>query len=150
MVDARLASCSPEIDLLYEALIERVYSSPSTESDALGAAAGGTSLGDGLFAPKTVAGVARRRAWSRLSTPGIARDTIAAFGESYRQPAPGAPQSSTRKVTEAEVQQAVATAAPSAAAAAARGRILARTAAQFRKNGIAIRRALELHGQLPR
>ena len=136
---------------LYEAMIERVYSNPGAQSDTLGAAAGGSSLGDCLLAPKTVGGVARRRAWSRLSTPGIARDTIRTFGESYRQPAPGAPENTTRKATEAEVQQAVASAALSPAAAAARDRVLARTAVQFRKNGTAIRRALEiLHGKLPR
>jgi hypothetical protein len=157
-VVAGSATINANYHFLYEHYVDATYgSADGAEAKALSAAVQGDGKGEGLLArllgPRTVKGVAARRGWSRLSTPGIARNAIRFFTERWRQPAPGAPESSVQLVKEEDVANAVAhagerlageSARQQAARLAARDKMLAKTVGQFRKNGVAIRRALDI------
>lgn len=143
---------------LYEHYVDQMYTGKGRK--ALGKAV----RGDGkepsflarLFAPKTVTKVAGRRGWSRLSTPGIARNAIRYFTDIFRKPAAGAAENTVRSVDERIVEHAVATGdrrAPQESKRAFGRRLRSRdammrsTTRQFRKNGIALRQAITILGR---
>jgi hypothetical protein len=145
---------------LYEHHVGQAYISSGEQAQALSRAVSGSGKQAGrlrnLLAPRSITAVARRRAWSRLSTPGIARRAIRYFTGKFRQPAPGAPDNTVRSVNKQIVAHTVASAAerraPESAWAharrlTARDRMMRSTARQFRKNGVALRRAANLFGR---
>jgi hypothetical protein len=140
---------------LYEHLVERSFAQGGPEADRLEKAARGDGKPEGRIArwlaPKTVEGVARRRAWSRLSTPGIIRNALCYLGRSFREPAPGGASNTVRSVDEDSVEataRACAKQLPNESARTYRARmasgerVLAKTERQMAKNGVAIRRAM--------
>ncbi len=142
---------------LYEHLVDRVYT--GARGKKLAAAVKGNGKDGGWlsrkFAPKTVEGVAKRRAWSRLSTPGIARNVIKLVGQAFRKPAPGKPANSVVVADDKMVQKTitkVTSRRPGESRKAQRARIKAgrkvmrSTERQFRKNGRAVRRAMAILG----
>lgn len=151
------ASINANYHFLYENFVDEAYTAKGQEAKALSSAVRGDGRGEGLFsrllAPRTIKGLAARRGWSRLATPGIAKQMIRFFTDAYRQPAPGAPTNTVGLVDEEAVQGSVAkanarqggeSAREHTARLAARDAVIARTARQFAKNGIAIRRSLAI------
>lgn len=161
------AQINANYHFLYEHFVDKAYTAKDGQAKALSSAVQGNSGKRGwlgrlrgrlgrLFAPRSVKSVARRRAWSRLSTPAIARNAIRYFGEKFRQPATGAPDNSVRSVTEASVKQVVSTANQRRSGEgqraftrrmASRDVVMRRTTQQFRKTGVALRRAVHLLGR---
>jgi hypothetical protein len=142
---------------LYEHLVQRIYLADTPESRTLQAAVAGEGRPPGalarLFAPRSVATVARRATGSRREAPRVTALTMRYFGELFRQNAPGAPTNTVVKLTGDQVEGAIDTAgAPRARESArqyrqrlaARDALLAPTARLFRREGAAVRQAMEL------
>ncbi len=151
------ASINANYHFLYENFVDEAYTAGGPAAKALSAAATGDGHGEGFFsrllAPRSVKALASRRGWSRLATPGIAKQVIRFFTESYREPAPGGPSNTVKLVDEeavkgsvklANARQAGESAAQHAARLSARDAVVTRTVRQFAKNGVAIRRSLDL------
>ena len=148
---------------LYEHYIDRLYAGDkgsgaartlSTAVRGRGGERGGW-LGR-VLRPRSVQAVARRRGWSRLSTPAIARNAVRFFTGRFRQPAPGAAPNTVGLVDASTVKQTVKTidrplAGESRRSHARRIRardvMVRRTVGQFRKNGAAVRRAVGMLGR---
>jgi hypothetical protein len=149
------ASINANYHFLYESFVDQAYTGDGAAAGTLERAVKGNGREEGilsrLLGARTVKGLAVRRSWSRLSTPGIVGKAIRYFTDGYRQPAPGAPSNTVGLVDEAAVDRSVALAnarqpgenlRQHGARLAARDAIVARTARQFEKNGVAIRRSL--------
>ena len=133
--------------------IDTLYTGKSPEAATLAAAVEGKEKGgllSRMFGPRTIESVAKRRAWSRLSTPGIARSTVRFFTEKYRQPVAGGPSNVVGLVDEDAVKRAVEVsgrrlagenAAQYAKRLAAEQTVVRLTARQFQRNGVALRQA---------
>jgi hypothetical protein len=109
------------------------------------------TFGEKLLAPRSVHGVARRRAWSRLSTPGIANHAIAFFGSDYRTPPAGEDRvrlidydEAARAIPAAEQPRAGEPAQAYARRLRARDAMIRSTVRQFERTGVAVRRAVGL------
>jgi len=154
------AQINANYHFLYEHAVDKAYTAGDARAKTLSAAVQGDgkkpNLLQRLFTPRSVASVAKRRAWSRLSTPGIARRAVRYFTGKFRQPAAGAPESSVGSVNAAIVKDTVATADRRMAGESQRTynrRISSRdgmmrsTTRQFRKTGVAVRQAMGLLGK---
>jgi hypothetical protein len=147
------ASINANYHFLYEHLVDTLYTGKSPEAATLAAAVEGKEKGgllSRMFGPRTIESVAKRRAWSRLSTPGIARSTVRFFTEKYRQPVAGGPSNVVGLVDEDAVKRAVEVsgrrlagenAAQYAKRLAAEQTVVRLTARQFQRNGVALRQA---------
>lgn len=153
------AQINANYHFLYENYVDKVYTGQGHEGQSLSTAAQGNGARAGwlgrLLAPRSVKAVAKRRAWSRLSTPSIARSAVRLFTGKFREPAAGAPANTVRAVNGSIVKQAVAAAdrqLPGESQRtfdrrqAARDVMLRRTVKQFRKNGTAVRQAMTILG----
>jgi hypothetical protein len=147
---------------LYEAYVNHVYKGTGKDAKRLSKAVQGKGeqwsggwLGRKL-APRSIKAVAKRRAWSRLSTPTIARNTIRFLTGKFRKPAEGAASNTVGAVDKRVVARTVQHAdRPLQAESArsyrrrmqARDVMLSSTVRQFRKNGVALRRAVGILGK---
>lgn len=154
------AQINANYHFLYEHAVDKAYTAGDARANALSTAVKGEgkkpNLLQRLFAPRSVASVAKRRAWSRLSTPGIARKAIRYFTGTFRQPAATAPENSVGSVNAAIVQDTVATVDRRMAGESqrmydrrlsSRDAMMRSTTRQLRKTGIAVRQAMGLLGQ---
>ena len=154
------AQINANYHFLYEHYVDRAYTAKDSRGQALSSAVKGDGKQPGwfrrLFAPRSITKLARRRAWSRLSTPGIARNAIRFFTGKFRQPDKGAPDNTVGSVNKEIVQNTVAGADRRmkdeskwafSRRIASRGRMLRSTRRQFHKNGAAVRQAVHIFGQ---
>ena len=151
------AQINANYHFLYEHHVDRAYqSNGATLSAAVQGDGGKPGWLGRLLAPRSVKQVARRRAWSRLSTPSIARNAVRFFTGIFRQPEAGAPSTTVRSVNEAIVSRTVASAGSRMAGESQRSfcsrlrsqeRVMRRTEGQFRKTGVALRQAVNLLGR---
>lgn len=147
---------------LYEDYVEHAYTAKGAKAAGLARAVQGNGKREGflrrLFTPRSVKGVAKRRAWSRLSTPSIARNAIKFFTGKFRQPDKGKPSNTVRAADEKIVAAAIKTSERPIRGESkraytkrmrARDVMMKRTQRQFQHNGVAIRRAMSiLHKQI--
>jgi len=155
------AQINANYHFLYEDYVDRAYAGGSEAARSLSAAVRGDGRPPGAFlgrlrrllAPRSMKAVAKRRAWSRLSTPGIARNAVRLFTEKFRTPAPGAPSNTVRSVNPELVRRTVDTAGSRLVGESprayqrrmkARDTMMRRTQGQFRKTGVAVRRVMDL------
>jgi hypothetical protein len=156
------ANINANYHFLYEHYVDKAYTAKGSnqQAQALHAAVQGDGKPRGrlgrLLAPRSIKAVAKRRGWSRLSTPSIARNAIRFFTGKYRQPAPDAKESSVALVNKQIVARAVKASGTRLAGESqrtyqrrmrARDVMMARTTRQFAKNGVALRRAINILGQ---
>lgn len=155
------AQINANYHFLYEHYVDKVYTAKDKQARALSAAVQGRPgkqpgwLGR-LLAPRSVKQVAKRRAWSRLSTPGIARNAIRLFTGIFRQAEPGAAGNTVRSVNEGIVKDTVATVQQRSGGESQRmhafrqrsgSSMMRRTQGQFGKTGVALRQAINLLGK---
>ena len=154
------ANINANYHFLYENYVDKAYTGKGEQAKQLSQAAQGNGKRPGLFsrllAPRSIKGVAKRRGWSRLSTPSIARNAVRFFTGKFRQAAPGAADNTVGLVDKAAVAQAVRTSSQPLAGEGqrsygkrikARGVMMRRTTRQFAKNGVAIRQAINILGK---
>lgn len=146
---------------LYEHYVDSVYTGKAKRGAALARAVqGDPGKPDGWFrrllAPRSVKGAAKRRAWSRLSTPSIARNAIRFFTGKYRQPDKGAASNTVRVVKEDDVGRITRKADRRSRGESrqdfrrrmgSRKTMMTRTAGQFQRNGVAVRHAMNILGK---
>jgi hypothetical protein len=149
---------------LYEDYVNDHYKANGKAAKALSVALKGRGTKQGkvkgffskLFAPKSVKSVAKRRAWSRLSTPSIARNAVRFFTEKFRKPERGAPSNTVRAVDDTTAASIVRTIdrplaregrSTYARRVRAGDRMMRSTTRQFRKNGVALRQAINILGK---
>jgi hypothetical protein len=154
------AQINANYHFLYENYVDKAYTGQGKEGQMLSAAVQGNGARAGwlrrLLAPRSIKSVGKRRAWSRLSTPSIARNAVRLFTGIFRKPAAGAPSNTVRSVNASVVKRAVADAdrpLPNESQRAfdrrqtSRDVMMRRTVKQFRKNGAAVRQAMTILGK---
>jgi len=154
------ANINANYHFLYENYVDKAYTGKGEQARQLAKAVQGQGKRPGLLsrllAPRTVKGVAKRRGWSRLSTPSIARNAIRFFTGKFRKAAPGAADNTVGLVDKAAVARAVKISGKPLAGEGqrsyarrikARDVMMRRTAKQFTKNGVSMRQAINILGK---
>jgi hypothetical protein len=155
------ANINANYHFLYENYVDKAYTGKGDQAKQLAQSVKGRQgkrpgLFSRLFAPRSVKSVAKRRGWSRLSTPSIARNAIRFFTGKFRKAAPGAADNTVGLVDKATVARAVKTSGKPLAGEGqrsfgkrikARNVMMRRTTRQFAKNGVSMRQAINILGK---